>query len=206
MASPFKTTKSVIFISIYLVCILLGSAALIAAIHENTFAFITSRPLLRSHLMCGFFGALGASLSTIRKLYQSCITHHVVQARGEVSEASNPLQSWGFGWGLYFASRPLVGAAIGALTYLLSFIGFPFLSKSSDPTLSDQARYVLFGVSCLGGFSVSHVLDKMAGLSKPSSKRRGATTDYVEERLWMLFLPRKERRIRWLMQSLWSSH
>src|SRR5688572_2689659 len=68
-------------IGIALICYLCLSIAALFAIHVNVISGLAAMPLLRSHLMCGGFGTLGAAMAAIRKYYRTLITEEAVSGK-----------------------------------------------------------------------------------------------------------------------------
>jgi hypothetical protein len=59
-----------------------------------------------------------------------------------------------------------LGAILGAVIYLISFIGFHILAESPLMQISTKGKYFLFAFAFLSGFSVSDVLDRLSSVSK----------------------------------------
>ena len=148
------------FIGAYILLALITSAAAIGFVHANVVPIPTQ--LLRAHLMCGLFGTVGASIAAIRKYYRALITEATAHAAGQ---APHPL-NWSWGWTFYYLSRPILGGVLGALTYTLSFVGVSVLTEPVGTQISDEGRYLLYGLSFMSGFAVSHVLDRLNTISK----------------------------------------
>ena len=156
--------RSCYWLAVYLLGMVFIGLASILSIHLNAIYLISGSSLLRSHALCASFGLLGASMAAIRKYYKFLITDAVT--RSDPGKTSILTQSWGLGWLIYYVSRPIMGLAMGALSFTLSFVGFQVLSQPGSSGLSDQGRYLLFGIAYLAGFSVSHVLDRLNSISR----------------------------------------
>lgn len=146
----------------FLIAYLLVAACIIIFVHLNFFETLGITSFLRAHILCGAFGMLGATLSSIRKYYKYLITHSTSIMTG----AFVPPMDWSLGWVYYYISRPLLGSILGALTFLLSFIGFQVLAEPTLLDISSKGKYLLFTLAFLTGFSVSHVLDRLEAISK----------------------------------------
>ena len=149
-------------VGILLIVYLFIGVSVILTVHLNYSNVLAHSDLLRSHIICGAFGMVGAAIASIRKYYQYLITYSSTKATGR----SNKPMDWSFGWVYYYLTRPILGAVLGALAYLLSFIGFQVLSDSNSLEISSKGKYLLFAVSFVSGFSVSHVLDRVDAVSK----------------------------------------
>jgi hypothetical protein len=134
------------------------SMAVIVAIHLNSVPLFEKSLLLRTSAMCSAFGMLGASIASIRKYYRALITESNTSGLGEVSQKLN----WDFGWLFYYLTRPILGATLGAIAYVLTFIIFEILTNSHTSTISNQGNMMLYAFSLLAGYSVSHVLDRLS--------------------------------------------
>lgn len=145
-----------------LVVYLFIGVSVILAVHLNYSTVLAHSDLLRSHVICGAFGMLGAAIASIRKYYQYLITYSAAKASGQ---SVQPMD-WSLGWVYYYLTRPILGSALGALAYLLSFIGFHVLADSPSLDISNKGKYVLFAVAFISGFSVSHVLDRVEAVAK----------------------------------------
>ncbi|MFH1987916.1 MAG: hypothetical protein ABIK25_09855 [Pseudomonadota bacterium] len=118
--------------------------------------------LLRTSAMCGAFGMLGASMATIRKYYQLLITEGTAKGAGRpVSESA-----WDFGWTFYYLTRPILGAVLGALTFVLVFVGFEILSTTQTSSISNHGHMMLYAISLLAGYAVSQVLDRLTMVAR----------------------------------------
>lgn len=149
------------FVGIVLVAYLVVAVLLIVAVHVNFFRALANFQLLRTHVICGGFGMLGAAMATTRKFYRILITETTNLAIG----SSTPKAIWDFGWVFYYVTRPVLGGILGALSFTLSFVGFNILA-SSDVDISSEGRFLLFGVAFISGFSVSQMLDRLNGMAK----------------------------------------
>lgn len=161
----------------YLVASLIVGALLVLVIHLNWIPKICTEPMLRAHFICAAFGVMGASMAAMRKLYRAGITHDVLLAQKIDCEATNPIKSWGTWWVYYFVTRPIYGGFLGALVFLLSNVSLQIMSQAGGEVLSPQGRYILFGVACLSGYSVSHVLDHLSNASKKVFKNNTSESD-----------------------------
>lgn len=149
-------------VGVLLIVFLFIAVAIIFVAHLNCIEVLAQSDLLRSHVICGAFGMLGASIASVRKYYQYLITYSTAKATGR----SNQSMDWSLGWVYYYLTRPILGSVLGALAYLLSFIGFQVLAGSNSLEISNKGKYLLFAVSFVSGFSVSHVLDRVDAVSK----------------------------------------
>jgi hypothetical protein len=105
---------------------------------------------------------LGAGVSTGRKYYSALITEATALRAGDQSR----LTDWSVGWLYYYLTRPLFGAVLGAMSYLLSFIGVQVLTFGDRIEMSEEGRLLLYALAFLSGFAVSHVLDRLEAVSK----------------------------------------
>ena len=144
-----------------IVYVFLG-VALTIIIHLNVVGWITASLMLRTHLMCGAFGMLGSSVAAVRKYYQALITESTARAEGQRS----PPVLWDLGWVVYYLTRPILGAILGALSYTMSFVGLSVLATPSKIAISDDGRYLLYALAFLSGFAVSEVLDRLNSVAK----------------------------------------
>jgi hypothetical protein len=149
-------------VGIFLIVYLIISVCVILIVYLKYRNILVDSYLLRSHVICGAFGMLGAAIASIRKYYQYLITYSTARAIGR---SVQPMD-WSLGWIYYYLTRPILGAALGALTYLLSFIGFHVLIDSPSLDISYKGKYFLYAVAFVSGFSVSHVLDRVDAVAK----------------------------------------
>jgi hypothetical protein len=112
--------------------------------------------------MCGLFGSAGASIAAIRKYYRALISEATARAGGQAPNPTN----WSWGWVFYYLSRPILGGVLGALAYTLSLVGVSILTEPVGTQISEKGRYLLYGLSFMSGFAVSHVLDRLNTLAK----------------------------------------
>ena len=136
-------------------------------------ACLSKTDVLRSHFMCGAFGALGASVAATRKFYRVLITETTKHNAGDISYKI----AWDFGWCYYYLSRPFLGAILGSLTFTLSFVGFQILARTGDLGISQNGRHLLYGLAFLSGFSVSQVLDRLKNIADQALKQENQNTD-----------------------------
>ena len=160
-SSSFKRPMICYILGVVLIAYLILSGILIVLIHLNVYEQLLQFQLLRVHLLCGSFGMLGASMAAIRKYYRRLITEEEALKSGE---EISPFD-WRWGRIFYYSSRPLLGAALGAIIYTLTSGGFLVIAESSSIKISSEGRYLLYGISFLCGFSVSQVLDRLGELS-----------------------------------------
>ena len=149
-------------VGILLIVYLFIGVSVILTVYLNYSNVLAHSDLLRSHVICGAFGMLGAAIASIRKYYQYLITYSTAKASGR---SVQPMD-WSLGWVYYYLTRPILGSVLGALAYLLSFIGFHVLADSPSLDISNKGKYILFTVAFVSGFSVSHVLDRVEAVAK----------------------------------------
>lgn len=151
-------------------CILVGVALIIYLVISITFLILThidfieslsDHKLLKAHIFCGGFGMFGATIAAMRKYYKNLISFST-----GILEGNKVNSDWSFGWIYYYLTRPILGGALGAMTYLLSFLGFQVLSESSNLAISVEGNLLLYSLAFISGFSVSHVLDKLEASAK----------------------------------------
>lgn len=157
-----KYPKRCIVLGLLLIAYAIAAVGVIVIVHLKLIDFGPSGALLRTHVMCGGFGMLGASLATIRKYYKALITDVTIMLQG----ATTGFSIWSLGWIYYYITRPILGSLLGALTYTLSYVGFRILAASTNMEISTVGKYALYGISLLAGYSVSYVLDVMSAVSK----------------------------------------
>jgi len=141
--------------------IIIASLAIVA-IHFQFFEIIERSLIFKTHAYCGLFGMLGAAIAAARKYYRVLITESTTLLSGKPYIKSD----WNLGRVYYYLTRPILGFVIGALTYTLSFVGFQILSDTNPVSVSNEGRYLLFALSFISGFSVSHVLNRLEAISK----------------------------------------
>lgn len=159
---PIRYPTVCYFIGLYLIISIIIAASIIVIIHLNFMSVYLNASVMRIYALCGAFGMLGAAVASIRKYYRYLITYSTSKYTGH---AVLPMD-WSLGWVYYYLTRPILGAILGALTYLLSFIGFQILSESPISQISTKGRYFLFALAFMSGFSVSDVLDRLSAVSK----------------------------------------
>jgi hypothetical protein len=155
-------------VGVALIVYLVTAIAAILVIHLDALSFLAGSRLLRAHSMCAAFGMLGATVAAIRKYYRTLITQTTARAAGQPV----PPNDWTFGWLYYYLTRPLLGGVLGALVYTLSFVGIQILVSPKQIAISSEGRYLLFGLSFLSGFAVSHVLDALEALARKLFRAR----------------------------------
>lgn len=153
-----------------LVYLFLG-AAILVAVHMNLFSIFLKADLLRSHVMCGAYGMIGATMASIRKYYRVIITESTARLKGD----STASIEWGLGWVYYYLTRPILGSILGALCYTLTFIGFQILAEPTSFGISSEGRYLLYALSFISGFAVSNVLDRLGELAEQIFQTKGKT-------------------------------
>lgn len=141
---------------------LLIAVCAIISIYLNIFECLAKTSILRTHILCGAFGMLGASVASIRKYYKYLISHSTsIIKNSEVSP-----MDWSLGWVYYYVTRPILGSILGAITFTLSFTGFQILSNVQQIEISSKGKNLIFAIAFVSGFSVSHVLDRLEAISK----------------------------------------
>jgi len=160
-------------VGIALIGYLLIAVCAIIFVYLNIFEYLAKASILRTHILCGAFGMLGASVASIRKYYKYLISHSTsIIKNSEVSP-----MDWSLGWVYYYVTRPILGSILGAITFTLSFIGFQILSDVHHIEISSKGKNLIFAIAFVSGFSVSHVLDRLEAISKQifksSSDREG---------------------------------
>lgn len=158
----FKYPKSVRILGLILVFYLFTAIFIIIAIHINVIKSLSGYPILRTHLMCGSFGMLGAATASIRKYYRKLIT----EGTEGIDTLSAASINWSIGWIYYYLTRPLLGAILGALSFTFSFIGVHILMGTTEIKFSVEGIFLLYGVSFMSGFAVSHVLDRLEAVAR----------------------------------------
>jgi hypothetical protein len=139
------------------------AALIIVIVHLNLIRPLAGAWLLRTHVLCAGFGMAGASIASIRKYYRTLIT----ESSGTPSErAALAPNRWTFGWVFYYCTRPILGAALGAFSFMLSFVGFQILARPYEMGISDEGKYLLYAVAFMSGFAASHVLDRLAAIAR----------------------------------------
>lgn len=151
-----------IYLAIALIVFILFAITMIASIHLWWGLLNINSQILRAHMMCGSFGMLGASMASLRKLYKSLITESTAKSRGTPFA---PL-TWDFGWVLYYITRPMLGAILGASSYLLGYVGFQILTGPVDVNVSNHGTHLFYTIALLCGFSASQALDRMHTAAK----------------------------------------
>jgi glycerol uptake facilitator-like aquaporin len=114
------------FLGAYILLALITSSLGIGMVHTGVTPIHS--PLMRAHVMCGLFGAVGASIAAIRKYYRALITEATAYSS---CQAITNRTDWNWGWVFYYLSRPIVGAVLGALAYTLTFVGVSILLLSA---------------------------------------------------------------------------
>jgi len=179
-ANPLRTERPTLrrpkvcyLIGGYLLLAVLLSAIGAVAIHLIGTSWISESWVLRTHAMCGCFGALGASMAAMRKYYRALITESTDHSSGSRIRSA----VWDWGWIYYYLTRPVLGGLLGSVSFTLSFVGFQVLAENKTIQLSNQGRYLLYGVAFLCGFSVSHVLDRLNSIAKQAFRPTNAEPD-----------------------------
>ncbi len=149
-------------VGIALVAYILLSLSIVLVTHLDLLPGLSARDLLRTHVLCGAFGMLGAAMASMRKYYRVLITESTARASGREDAATD----WALGWLYYYLTRPILGAILGALSFTLSYIGFQVLSSVPANQVSNEGKNLLLAVAFVSGFSVSHVLDRLEAVSK----------------------------------------
>ncbi|MDO8446924.1 MAG: hypothetical protein Q7T53_12655 [Deltaproteobacteria bacterium] len=134
----------------------------ILIVHLNMVIYLAKASVLRTHILCGAFGMLGASMASIRKYYKYLISHSTAL----INNKECVPMDWSLGWVYYYLTRPILGAVLGAITFTLSFIGFQILSDAQQIEISGKGKNLLFALAFVSGFSVSHVLDRVDAISR----------------------------------------
>jgi len=161
-----RRPKACYVVGCVLVLFVFIAIILIIAVHLNIVERLTTSLMLRTHIMCGAFGMLGAAVAAIRKYYRTLITESTATAEGHAT----PPVIWDLGWIFYYMTRPLLGAILGALSFTLSFVGFQVLATQPDIQISEEGRYLLLALAFVSGFAVSQVLDRLNSVAKEMFK------------------------------------
>jgi len=150
------------FIGLSLVLYLLVILLVMILIHVGTLTFFEGHAFLRLHVMAGLFGALGATISAMRKYYHALITTSTARVTGK----QHVPVDWTFGWIYYYLTRPLLGGILGALSFTLTYVGFNILKGPTPTQISGQGQHLIYALALLAGFSVSHTLDRLDALAR----------------------------------------
>lgn len=159
-AEPIRYPTVCYFIGMYLIICIIIAASII--INLNFMPDYLNTSIIRIYVLFGAFGMLGATVASIRKYYRYLITYSTLKYAGHTVMQMD----WSLGWVYYYLTRPILGAILGAVTYLLSFIGFQILAESPIMKISTKGKYFLFALAFLSGFSVSDVLDRLSAVSR----------------------------------------
>ncbi|MEE9910557.1 MAG: hypothetical protein K4571_02435 [Deltaproteobacteria bacterium] len=159
---PIKYPMVCYFIGLYLILCIIIAASIIVTISLNFMPDYLNISVIRIYVLFGSFGMLGATVASIRKYYRYLITYSTSKYTGHAVMQMD----WSLGWVYYYLTRPILGAILGAVTYLLSFIGFQILAESPIMKISTKGKYFLFALAFLSGFSVSDVLDRLSAVSR----------------------------------------
>jgi len=144
-----------------ILCIIISSLGIVG-VHLHLIEVVEKSSIFRIHVYCGLFGMLGAAIAATRKYYKVLITESTNIMNGIEYIPSD----WNLGRTYYYLTRPILGFVIGAITYTLSFIGFQVLSEQVTVKISNEGRYLLFALSFISGFSVSHVLSRVEAIAE----------------------------------------
>ena len=150
------------FVGVSLIIFLFLSVTTILIVHLDIIQFLTNAQFLRAHIICAGFGMLGASMAAMRKFYSTLISESTAKSENK----KVVLNDWSFGWCYYYLTRPILGAVLGALAFLLSFIGFQVMASPSIIEISTEGRSLLYALAFLAGFSASNVLTRLDKIAR----------------------------------------
>lgn len=154
-------------IAALLIFYLLAATVGVLLIHLNVIQHLQQHHLLRTHLMCAGFGVIGASMAAIRKFYSALIT----ESRRTRENTGPYYVDWSPGWLFYYATRPILGGFLGALSYLFLYGGFQILASTPKSEISNEGNLILYALSMLAGFSVSQVMTRIEQVAEQVFQR-----------------------------------
>jgi len=141
---------------------LIATPVVIIVLHLDLIPGLSESPVLRAHVLCGAFGLLGASIATIRRYYHALIT----EERGPHTDGHHRPIVWGYGYLVYYVSRPVLGAILGPLVYMLSFIGLQVMVAADRIDISTEGRMLMYAIAFVAGYAVSDVMDRVEAISR----------------------------------------
>ena len=182
-AQTHRNARRVLFLLIALHSVLLlTTIAAIMAITLGRFATVISG--YRIPVISSLLSFAGSLIYFSRKDYVYLITAkfgrvlQTIRATESSPEAATEsLKSAVSGYYCYLLFRPLAGALIGPVLYMIVVSGLVTFGKPSivpEAGVSQAGKYLLFTLSFLGGHAASDIFDYFSWLARESvAKRRG---------------------------------
>lgn len=110
------------------------------------------RELFKTLILSFSAGGIGASLYSIRMLYYHS---HVCEEYNKFDEEKREEFKWEWGWIWFYFSRPILGAFVGFVTYVLILCGF------LDLKIGNKSSLIAFGLGWLAGYNVTELIHKL---------------------------------------------
>ncbi len=163
-----KYPKRVIVICSLQIFFLILAGVLLLLISGDFIQIYSASPEIKNQLLCGLLGFIGALIASMRKFYRVLITYSSKCKNDSCSEELD----LSIGWLYYYISRPLLGAFLGIFSVILVKLGFKVLLENKSQNISNEGSLLLFTISLLSGFSVSHVLNQLEAIAKQIFTRK----------------------------------
>ena len=105
-------------------------------------------------------GGIGASLYSIRMLYYHS---HLDKNNSNFKNEGIKEFVWGWGWFWFYFNRPIMGAFVGFITYVL-FVGGLF-NENSLSIKNNQSIILAIGLGWLAGYNVSDLISRLESVA-----------------------------------------
>lgn len=153
----FLTKKSLIFLFVYFMLILIGGCASTIYI-----GYSLTEEATQSLLLCKTFSislsvsGMLCSVQYIKRLYKACITERINPHPNTFKRIGNLM---------YFISRPFFACAFSVLAIFCLLSGMFIVAGSLDYILNKKFLYLCVIISAIIGFSIGKILDKFERIS-----------------------------------------
>ena len=148
-ASDFWFSQGRIMCILWIWLILFSVIGLSTCLFGNLYQY---GGLFKTLILSFSAGGIGASLYSIRMLYYHS---HLCEKYNRFDEEKRKEFNWDRGWIWFYLNRPILGAFVGFVTYVLILCGF------LDLKIGNKSSVIAIGLGWLAGYNVTELIHKL---------------------------------------------
>ncbi len=127
---------------------------------QLSFSTLSQHELFQTFSYSFAAGGIGASLYSIRMLYYHS---HLDKNDSNFKKGDIKEFEWEWGWFWFYFNRPIMGAFVGFVTYVLIVGGL--LDENSLSIKNNQSIILAIGLSWLAGYNVSDIISRLESVA-----------------------------------------
>ncbi len=127
---------------------------------QLSFSILSQHELFQTLSYSFAAGGIGASLYSTRMLYYH---FHLEKKDSSFDEDKKKEFEWEWGWFWFYFSRPIMGAFVGSVTYILIVLGL--LGEDSLSIKSNQSIILAIGLGWLAGYNVTDIISRLESVA-----------------------------------------